>query len=219
MPTPAQVQFRVDALTNVGKLVHLAMRYDSVMVDRIAATLFDKMRQHYVDAVSSMARSVGCRKTAHLSDSPELEQLRQNARAHAESIANTYNFDLTFAIETVRRESPRANRFTYSSRLATWEQTRAAWKDAQIALMTYQFATQLGKEHFMEHNAGIVNTEGAILVPRRAAEANCQALIDAGVHPVDVIRQIPMPLHYNCVHQWRIVKGDTPDCNQIWVGA
>lgn len=218
MPTPAQVQLAVDQLSNVGKLVHLAWRQDSVAQQDIAGIIFRRLRDTYEDEMTRNAERVGCGgQRGLLQEGPAMSELRATADEHAASIVRTYNLDLSRAIAAIRTETPTANRNTFSSRLQEWESARAQWKDGQIGLMTYSTGAQMAKSDFTRLN----NLSGtAEVIPKTAAEERCQALIDAGEVSIRVAEENPFPLHFNCIHEWilhpeKVLAGE---CRYLYMG-
>lgn len=218
MPTAAQVTNIVGELSNVGRLVHLAFRYDTVMQKEISDQLFKSMRQQYEGELTRLAAGSGCNRVGLLGPGVELTRIRQVANEHAESIVNTFNSDIAREISRIRADTPTANRNTYASRLLNWETQRAQWKDPQIAMMSYQFAAQAAKEDFFSNN--LVDAM-VIARPRTAAEPECQRLVNLGEQPIEIIYRHPFPLHLNCPHEWvkiRMQQLDQFDCNDLWLG-
>ena len=150
---PRDWQSVVDGMTNVQKLVHLAMRLDPVDEDRIRAGLLKARRRAYEDELTIQARRVGCAgRSGRLRNGPILSQLNEMCLRDAASIASTYNYDLAAAIINVSNEVPTANRHVYAKRLREWEGKRAGWKNQQIALYTENSARTLAQQHFFQHN-------------------------------------------------------------------
>jgi len=144
MPTPADVQAAVNALSNVGKLVHLAWRMDIVTQQEIGSQIFKHARREYEGEMSRLASSVGCgKRRGRLGEGPRLTEVRRESDRHSESIALTYNLDLARAIAAIATEIPTANRNTYSARLRTWENARARWKCAANNVPRTKFQREL----------------------------------------------------------------------------
>lgn len=220
MPTPAQVQAAVEGLSNTGKLVHLAWRFDSVHEQRISATIFQQLRRNFEDELTRQARAVGCnQRRGMLSEGPTLTELRRIADEHARSIMLTYNLDLAHAIAAVRTEVPTANRHTYSSRLRRWENARAQWKEPQISLNTHQIGAQMGREEFLRFND--IQGQAIFAGPDPAAEPECQALLDGNPWSLRKIHETPTPIHINCPHRWDTQRGKlaSGDCASLWMGG
>lgn len=218
MPTQAQVDAAVAQLSNVGKLVHLAWRYDAVMETQIAALLFKQARQNYEAELTRQASTIGCTRQGLLNEGAELSTLKQYANESAASIVRTYNFDLAHAIQVIRANNPRANRNTYAKALQTWDARRASWKDKQIALMTVSTSTQAAKSAFIANN--IVEGQ-AYLRPKTAAEPVCAGIVAGNPYPLETINNVSMPVHVNCIHTWEIEykKIHKSECADLWLGA
>lgn len=217
MPTQTQVDAAVAQLSNVGKLIHLAFRYDAVMEAQISALLFKVVRQNYEAELTRQAAAVGCTRKGLLGEGRELSALRQYANESAASIVRTYNFDLAKAIQAIRQMNPRANRAYYTKQLFLWESARASWKDKQISLMTVQTATQSAKVDFIQYNL----LEGqAYLLPKTAAEPICAGLVAGNPYPLEVVGSTLIPAHVNCVHYFlpKYKKIPKAQCADLWLG-
>jgi len=218
VPTQAQVDAEVAQLSNVGKLVHLAYRRDSVYESQLAALLFKQARQNYEAELTRQAAAVGCTRKGLLSEGQNLSLLKQYANESASSIVRTYNFDLAKAIQAIRAENPRANRNYYVKQLAGWETQRASWKDKQISLMTVSTSVQAAKEAFVQNNI----LEGqAFLLPMHAAEPICAGIVAGNPYPLETILNVPMPAHFNCIHSWqeKYKKISKTACAELWLGS
>jgi len=218
VPPQAQVDAEVAQLSNVGKLVHLAYRRDSVYESQLAALLFKQARQNYEAELTRQAAAVGCTRKGLLSEGQNLSLLKQYANESASSIVRTYNFDLAKAIQAIRAENPRANRNYYVKQLAGWETRRASWKDKQISLMTVSTSVQAAKEAFVQNNV----LEGyATMEPRSAVEEECKSIIARGKLPLEFIAVTPCPIHINCPHTYETHYKKIPkiQCADLWLGA
>lgn len=217
MPTPAEVRRLIGDLSDVGKLVHLAWRMDSVDEQEISGTIFKAMRRSYERKMTEMARRAGCGQRRGLLDEGQtLSNLRQTANDHAASIVRTYNAALARQIQAIRDEVPTANRNLYSARLRRWDNARAGWKESQIALMSYQEGTDLATREFIQFNPQVEQEFRA--QPRTAAEPECQALVDAGTVDAEFVQANGFPLHVNCVHEWELQPTEADDCNELFLG-
>lgn len=217
MPTQGQVDQAVSLLSPIGKLIHLAWRYDQVKESEIATVLFKMMRQNYEDELTRQAAAVGCTRKGLLGEGQALSDLRRTANENAASITRTYNFDLARAIARIREENPRANRTYYTKRLYEWETARASWKDKQIGLMTVSTSRQAAQSAFGANNI----LEGrAIAVPRRAAEPECRQIVAMGEVSFEFADNNPFPLHINCIHSYerKYKKIPKSQCADLWLG-
>ena len=210
---------RVDALPDVGKLVHLAMRMTMDDVERLRGQWLRQRRLAYEDELTVQAGRVGCSgRRGRLTEGPSLSQLNEQALRDAESFVNTYNYDLAIAIEHIRAETPTANRNVYASRLADWDTKRAAWKDQQISDHNAGEARALAQQDFYRFNY----SEGyARLTPTTAVCPVCIGWIERGDVPLHEAQQHPPPYHMGCPHTWHTYPGKVPlsECPNLWMGG
>ena len=209
----------VDAMTNVQKMVHLAMRYDIIDQERIRGELLRARRLAYEDELNIQAANVGCAgRKARLGNGPILSALNGMSERDAASIVNTYNYDLAIAIRNISIEVPRANRYTYAARLRTWEAARSKWKTPQIEQFTELTARSLAQVDFYKYNGELMGI--ARLEPRSAVCPICQGWIDRGGVPVRVAINKPPPYHVRCPHAWNITPKRVPrsECPFLWMG-
>ena len=194
------------------------MRQDSFDIDRIRSELLKTSRRVYEQELTMQAARVGCTGQGRLGNNPTLTELSDQARADAENIVNTYNFDLAAAIVQIRKDAPRANRNTYAKRLAEWEKKRNAWKSQQIAEWTEGIARVKAQQDFYRFN----NLDGVgEVVPETAVCPVCQGWIKRGRIPLREILNNPPPYHIGCPHyiKTEAEKIPTGECDQIWLGA
>ena len=193
---PRNWQAMVDDLPDVQKLIHLSMRQDPYDVDRIRGELLRQRRRYYEAELTDQARRVGCPgQVGRLGNGAILSELNEMGKQDATSIVNTYNADLASAISYIRAEVPTANRYVYAKRLGVWEQSRASWKDAQIAQYTKGSARAKAQQDFRYNN----NTFGmAVLEPTRAVCPICQGWINRGAVDLRIAHNSPPPYHPNC---------------------
>lgn len=217
MPTQGQVDNAVSLLSNIGKLLHLSFRADSVRESEIATVLFKMMRQNYENELTRQAAAVGCDRKGLLGEGQALSDLRRTANENAASITRTYNFDLARAIAHIREENPRANRNYYTKRLYEWESARASWKDKQIGLMTVSTSRNAATSAFVQNNI----LEGkAYLLPKTAAEPICAGMVTGNPYPLETVFNLNIPAHVNCVHYIHIEYKKIPksQCADLWLG-
>lgn len=204
-------------MSNVQRLVHLALRRDSQDVTELTAALTKARRRAFEDELTAMLSQVGCGGQGRLTRGPELKALSEQSAEEAQGIADTYNRDLAFAILTIGQDAPRANRFVYASRLAVWDENRAAWKTRQIAEWTEGTARTGAVRAFLKNN----NLTGeARVVPETAAEPVCEGWIKRGWVPVRELMADPPPYHPNCPHstESRLEKIPRAECADLWRG-
>lgn len=210
---------RVDQLSDVGRLVHLAMRMTVDDVDRLKGELTKTRRLAYEDELTIQAGRVGCRgRRGRLTTGPSLTALSEESQRDAESIVNTYNYDLAVAIEHIRAERPTANRHVYAHRLREWDAKRAAWKSGQIQEYSIGTARALAQQDFYRYN----NLTGyARLVPEEAVCPVCVGWVRKGEVDLREAQNHPPPYHVNCPHVWETYPGQVPprECGDLWVGG
>jgi len=211
----------LENMSPVMRLVHLAARWDQFDVEQQRGEYLRSMRAAYNDELNIQARRVGCgNQVGRMREgSPALPQLRAAAERHAESIVNTYNYDLAVAIQHIRQETPTANRYTYASRLSAWNERRGAWKTPQIANMLDGEARIMAQQDFTEQNR-LRNRGTARLEPRTAVCPICQGWIDRGDVPIYVAMANPGLWHPGCDHKWTFFydKLSSEDCQVLWMG-
>jgi len=208
----------VGGLSDVQKLVHLAMRLDSTDEDALRGTLLKQRRQAYEGELVIQARNVGCgQKMARLGNGPILSELNDRSKEDARNIVATYNYDLAFAIRAIGQEVPTANRNVYAARLRDWEAQRAIWKNQQIAEYTENSARAKAQQDFYQFN----RPRGwAILLPKQAVCPICQGWVSRGRVDARVAQNNPPPYHPNCPHVWDFNwKGfSEQQCEILWMG-
>lgn len=208
----------VAQLTDVQKLVHLAMRMDSTNVEQLRGTLLKQRRLAYEDELVIQARRIGCgNQMARLVAGPALNRLNDMSKRDAESIVATYDYDLAFAIRTIGNEVPTANRHVYASRLSQWEASRASWKNQQVAEFTENSARAMAQQDFYDQNRpnGV-----AVLLPKSGVCPICKGWIERGRVDARVATHHPPPYHPNCPHVWDFNwdKFSREQCEILWMG-
>jgi hypothetical protein len=208
----------VENMTNVQRLVHLAMRQGPEDETRIRNEVLEARRRAYVSEMTILAKRVGCsNRSGKLTTGPTLSDFSDDSQEDGESIVNTYNYDLAHAILNIAQEVPTANRHTYVSRLRSWESERSVWKSKQITLNTDGLARQRAIDDFGRFN----DIEGvAVLKPDGAAEEICQGWQARGEVPLREATRNPPPYHLNCPHYWEPIlnRVSRQECQELWVG-
>ena len=208
----------VGDMSYVQTLIHLSMRQTADDVERIRGELLRQRRKAYEDELTIQAARVGCPgRRGRLTTGPSLTELNNQSKADAQSITNTYNYDLAMAIQHIASETPTANRHVYAKRLAGWEAKRAAWKKAQIAQYTTGRGRALALSDFQRFN----NVEGyAHLEPKEAVCPVCKGWVKRGKVPLQEATNNPPPYHVNCPHYWVTKPGKVPkgECPLLWMG-
>ncbi len=207
-----------DAFSNVMRLIHLAMRMDFLDERRLRSELTRIRRGFYEQELAIQARRVGCgEQYALLQNGQILNNLHEASTADAESIINTYNYDLAKAIQKIRAQVPTANRHVYASRLAQWEEERMQWKAPQVELYTEMSARAQAQQDFWSHN----RIQGyAELEPKTAVCPVCIGWVQRGRVPIEVAMNNPGPWHPWCPHIWRTFPEQLheDECALLWLG-
>lgn len=208
----------VEGMTNVQKLVHLAMRRDDFDAERVRTELLKVRRRAYEDELSIQAARVGCPgRSGRLENGAILSGLNEMCAEEAVGIGNTYNYDLAGAILNIAAEMPTANRYVYAKRLQVWEEKRTSWKALQIAEWTEGTARSRAQQDFyMLNNIGGV----AELMPKSAVCPVCIGWVERGEVSLREAENNPPPYHLFCPHLWqtdpdRVVK---EECSLLWMG-
>lgn len=208
----------VDGMSPVQKLVHLAMRRDSLDEEQIRGELTRMRRRAYEDELTIQARRVGCGgRRGRLIAGPSLTALNELSITDAAGIVNTYNYDLAIATLNIRAEVPTANRHVYAHRLSAWEAKRNQWKGTQIAQYTEGSARSMAQQDFVSFN----DIQGyAVLMPREAVCPVCIGWVQRGQVPLNVAMNNPGPWHPGCPHLWETQSGKVAqsECPNLWVG-
>lgn len=218
---PRDWKAEVSSLTDAQKLVHLVYRMDSVNQEKIRGELLNVRRRAYEQELTLQAQRVGCNgRQGRLSEGEALTVLNDASKADAESIVNTYNYDLAISIKAIANEVPRANRNTYAKRLASWDTKRADWKAKQIAYNTELTARDQAQKDFMFNNG--LELDGYVeIYPKTAAEPICQGLVNRGQIPMKEAQGISLPAHINCPHYKVTYPAKVPrrECPNLWMGG
>ena len=215
----------VEGLSDVGKLVHLAMRQDDLDQDRLRGELLRERRRYYEAELTAQAARVGCPgRVGRLTNGYVLSLLKEASQQDAESIVNTYNYDLAVAVAHVQAEAPTADRRAYAKRLRAWESKRTAWKNSQVAQQAEISARALAQQDFYQRNVNVgqlLPVGVATLQPTTAVCPVCQGWINRGIVPLPVALVHPPPYHQNCPHFWNILPGvvSLEQCRLLWMGG
>lgn len=205
----------LDTLSNVQRLVHLAVRADSVYTDDLRAELTRTRARAYNDELSIQARRAGCSRQGEMESGEALSDLNELSKEDAEAFAKAYNNDLAGAIVRIGTDTPSANRNTYAARLREWEGERAEKKAGPLAMWAESSARSLAFEQFHKMN----KLEGtAELEPADAVCPVCQGWAARGEVPLKVAANNPPPYHPNCPHSWQVTPEKIDDCSDVWMG-
>ena len=212
-------QAAVDNLSDVGRLVHLAGRMDSVDEEQIRTELLRIRRTAYESELSVQAGRVGCEgQRGMLTSGPSLSALNDMSAKDAASVINTYNYTLATRIQAVRDETPRANRHTYAKRLGDFMNTKTTDKSSVAAGYADSTARSMAQQDFYSFNASLMGS--ARLEPLDAVCPICIGWINRGDVPMNVALNNPSPYHPRCVHLWVTNPQKVPkdECKNLWMG-
>lgn len=214
---PRDWRAAIGGFSRVMKLVHLAARYDQVVEAEYQTFILREARKAYENELTIQASRMGCARQGRLTNPDILSTMREEAKADAASIVNTYNYDLAVGIAAIRQANPRSNRHVYAFRLRKWHDARERWKHVQISLMTENKARRRAQQDFVMRN----RAEGfAILRPTTAVCPVCQGWINRGRVPLKVAMKNPAPYHVGCPHIWEIEStvASRRKCEDLWLG-
>jgi hypothetical protein len=216
---PRDWRERVKTLSNVQRLVHLAMRQTADDSEQMRRELVKVRRRAYEDEITIQAGRLGCSEgKGRLKRGPALTAMNEQSKGDAASIINTYNYSLAVQIETIGKQVKSANRNTYASRLGAWDSEYAKAKAVEVAQWTEGTARRQAQQDFVKLN----DLQGhAVLHPRRAAEHICQGWVNRGKVPIKEAMANPPPYHGRCPHAWVTTfkpRRKKKDCSDLWLG-
>jgi len=188
----------VDAMPEDRQAIFYAMRQDDIDVARTRAELLRVRRLAFVDELDIQAEITGDEYDPALIEQ-YLAALEQMSAQDAESIINTYNYDLAIAIANI---AAGLGGLAILALLQEWEERRLAWKIQVVGMYTEISARGLAQKAFY---FGRQYDGYAMLEPRSAVCPICQGWIDRGRVPIWVAVGNPPPYHPNCPHLWSIV--------------
>jgi len=203
-------------LSAVGQLVYDAMAMGTSETESLRVEILRQRRRIYEDELNLQAANVGCPgRSARVGNGPVLTELNEMSASDAQSIVNTFNYDMAIAIANIRQTTPTANRVTYRARLRKWMAKRAGWKNNQIAIWTENSTRARAQQDFYRMNGTL---GAATLLPQKAICPVCQGWINRGEVPLQVAINNPAPYHNNCPHLWDINPEKAANCALLWMG-
>ena len=197
----------------------------------LARQLYSDATKQYQETITQEIRAIGCTPPRTVRVSTETRQrLRRRAEQMARSIADTYNYHMTFAIQRIGKDVPTANRFVYSARLFgsargsastdPWSVTYWASKNPSIAATETMTTINRAKRDFTRRNRRRLKGTYEVRPYSSSGDAACERAI--GGNPYNDLRSLPeLPLHINCVHYAEFVPGPEHDpakidCSKLW---
>ena len=157
-----------------------------------------------------------------LTDEDILALIERETGESADSIVNTYNYELIREILRLAEEYEEENVDYYDWQLfgpGGWWDRRRRWKDVQVGTWETWKRINQGMGDFYKRNPELP-VEMAEVVPYGAVCAACQALVDGNPWPIERAISImgQLPLHINCPHYVRtFVAGKAK--GPLWLGG
>ena len=213
----------VAGMTKVQKLVHLAYRRTDEDVAICRNEIFAILRDSYSMTIRAEIIGLGCADPGNVTprSGPELKDMADRAKESAESIVNTFNYDLAMEILRIAEDTPTANRNTYASRLYEWESARNIEKRMQIDSTETGWAINLAKEAFYTYNGEI--PAQAEVVPKDTKCPICAEYVAGNPYGSmdELYRKCELPAHPHCPHHGQAITGaplTRDQCRQLWRG-
>lgn len=226
--TESQWKSVVAKMTDVQKKVHLAGRRDKLDQKDLADRLFRESRETYKQTLQDELNKWGCsgQKAVTPDKGRELSAIRERADWAAESIANTYNFELAKEIVRIGQDTPTANRNVYAYRLyyskASWD--GAYWKEkaTQVSQIETMTTVNAATADFYARNGDRL-APTANIVPFQAVCPICQELVANNPYktPDEAYNASVLPVHVGCVHRVEVVPPERlsqSECKSLWAG-
>ena len=205
----------VEDLSDVGRLVYLMFQKTAADVELLADRLFQEGRRTAEEALLQEAHAIGCGVlSVHLPEGELLSSVRERADWAAQTIYDTYNRDLAFAIEAIIAEHPRANRWVIAYNLRDWEASRQSWKEDQIKTTEAFDVGHHARFEFYRLNA---ITEPRAWFGYSLICEQCQAIAAKNPYKLRDAQAIGLP-HVGCLDQWHIEPGEMVECSELWLG-
>ncbi len=137
----------------------------------------------------------------------------------AVSILNTWNRDFETFLGALSEKGYTGEVW---GAIQEYYQARAKWKDPMIGVTTRQSGRQVALDALRREPAFALAQWGYRLMgppPYMLCNStpSCPALMALGVVDENMMRENPMPIHANCVHDWEpvMLRGEVPD---EWMG-
>lgn len=213
----------VDQMTDVQKLAHLAGRWIEDDVDTWRKRIFASGRAVYEETIREEVKALGCMDPGRviLQEGAEVKELSSRAQWAAESIVNTYNYDLAQQILQIAKDAPRANRHVYGSRIWTWHEARKPQKAQQVQMVEQAWAMNRAKEAFHQYNAILAQAE---VFPYPTVCPVCAEYVAGNPYSSmdELYRRCELPRHAGCPHHGRPLldrKLTREECAGLWIGG
>jgi hypothetical protein len=203
-------------MTRLTDAIIEAYSYDADDIKALAAKLTERRRAGWINELSALAQTHGCGQRAGTPKGADARELRQMSQTDAESIARTFNRDMTRTVERLNKSNPRGNRRYYTSNLDKWARARDSWKSLQIGLNTDSTVRQFAQQRFYEMNPQLAQRFAAFGVPPVCKI--CIRIFAAGVVDFSYTQRNPLPAHIFCPHLYQPVAPAKAECAKLWLG-
>jgi len=208
-----------DSTRPIVQLIHDQMRYDDTDRSRIQTDLIAIAIRAYESELIIQARRVGCTNTvARLTNPSILSTLENLAKFSADSIVNTYNYDLLVKLDSVLVNDPTISKTALVRELKSWDNSR---KKAKIPVVQSSLEAEARSNAQIDFRR-LNGPEGrAKLLPKKAVCPICQGWVNRGWVDAKVALTNPPPYHPNCPHVWEMdyETFTESDCRQLWLGG
>lgn len=202
--------------TALTKVISLLYRYADADRDGLYERLLTARKRAWDSALRREAQEHGCPGAAQAPRREDLEELKRMSREDADSIAATFNRDVTSEVERLYEANPRGNRRYYTSNLERWNTARNQWKLPQIALVTDTSTTEYARARFREMN--YPSDMRYVFDGAPPTCPDCTERYAAGIVNEAYTRRFPCPRHPGCPHQWVALDKPKIDCSEMWRG-
>lgn len=204
MPAPA----------NLKRRISIAFALD---VDSLTASILKQRSETWRATLTEEARAAGSGKQGIGPTGRDLSELSRLSRRDAVSVASTFNRELGNQIDRLFDANPTGKRAYYISGLTAWSDSRADYKDRQIANMNRQTARSYAQERFDTENK--VGDALFLFTGPPPREPVCAGHFTAGLVDADYVAANRTPIHINCPHWWERQQSviGVP-VEEIWVG-
>jgi hypothetical protein len=204
--------------TRLLRILRLLYHQGRAEVRQIEAELIEVRKRAWVTAIEAEARRWGYSGPANAPRLEDLESIRTESRADAQSIVQTWNRDVDRQLDKLYARNYRGNRYYYRKHMEDWASAREVWKSRQIANQTEMSTANYARRRFEEMNGlrgGLSVFDGP---PPVCGE--CTELYNMGPVAQSVVDKYPCPRHINCTHYWTKLTSsvNAPAVEDLWVG-
>ena len=204
-------------MSQLTDIIFLLYQFQEEDVDDIARRLAERMKATWVNTLTDLAGTHGCKRYASTPKGEYAKTLTKQATVDAQSIVNTYNRELRNQIERLYKANPKGNRSYYFSNLEKWNTKRDGYKAYQIALATDSYARQYAQQQFYMHNLQLARSFAASGPP--AVCKICIMIFAAGIVNFEYTQSHPLPAHYQCPHLYKVLTPIKANCQLLWLGG